>query len=245
MIYITGDPHGHWEELERIAPLLHSGDKLIFAGDCNYGMVPEQEKIFDQIEHEMPFEILLLDGNHEDFDALNALPIEEWSGGKVHRIRKNMVHLMRGEIFQIEGHTIFTLGGGHSPDKARLMSRNLWWKEELPSQEEICNAEEHLRALREKGKPLDFIITHVAPSDALDYLSCVNRDIRNVFPEELELVSSLNRLSFNWNWKMWYFGHLHIDVELMGKYIALLHAVRELETGKIVGWKYQMPQEQE
>ena len=240
MVYLTGDPHGRWDEVLSIAPLLQPGDKLILGGDNNYGMTPGQEKNFDQMERELPIEILLLDGNHENFDALNALPVETWCGGKVHRIRKNIVHLMRGEIFTIEGHTIFAFGGGHSPDKARQQALGHWWPQELPSEEEYQNAEANLRALREQNRPLDFIVTHIAPSAALEYLSIVKRDIRNEVSEDWDLVDFLNRISYEWKTtKKWYFGHYHVDAALYGSYFALLHAVRELESGRIVGWKSQ------
>lgn len=247
MVYVTGDTHGNQHEWQSIDALLQPGDTIIITGDFGYLWCGSrrEKQFFDQLAKK-PYTVLFIDGNHENFDLLHALPIENWHGGRVHFLRPNLIHLMRGEVYEIEGKRVFVFGGGYSLDKARRKPGVSWWPEELPSQEEICNAEEKLRALREQGRPLDFIITHIAPSDALDYLSCVNRDIRNVlFPEEMELVSALNRLSLNWNWKMWYFGHLHVDVELMGKYIALLHAVRELETGTIVGWKYQMPQQQE
>ena len=38
-------------------------------------------------------------------------------GGKVHRIRPHVLHLMRGQVFDIEGHTFFTMGGVKSVRK--------------------------------------------------------------------------------------------------------------------------------
>lgn len=38
----------------------------------------------------------------------------------------------------------------------------------------------------------------------------------------------------------WYFGHYHLDAELWRRQTALLHAIRKLETGRIVGWKSPM-----
>ena len=41
----------------------------------------------------------------------------EWHGGKVHRIRPHVLHLMRGQIFELEGFRFFTMGGAKSRRK--------------------------------------------------------------------------------------------------------------------------------
>ena len=66
---------------------------------------------------ELPFSVLFVDGNHENFDLLNSYPVEIWKGGKVHRVKPNITHLMRGQVFEIEGKTIFTFGGATSIDR--------------------------------------------------------------------------------------------------------------------------------
>lgn len=38
---------------------------------------------------------LFVDGNHENFDRLNAYPVKEWNGGLVHEIRPSVLHLMQ------------------------------------------------------------------------------------------------------------------------------------------------------
>ena len=62
----------------------------------------------------LPFTIAFVDGCHENFDLLEQYPIEEWNGGKIHRISENIVHMMRGQVFYIQGKKIFTFGGGIS-----------------------------------------------------------------------------------------------------------------------------------
>lgn len=241
MVYITGDLHGNqWEWLNDIEPLLHSGDTILFAGDFGFGMMygPLSEEMFyDRIE-EKNITLLFADGNHENFDRLNAYPVETFRGGKVHKIRKNVLHLMRGEVFDLEGSRVFVFGGGFSLDKARRQEGVSWWSQELPSEEEYRNAEEHLCEFREQNHPIDFIVTHTAPSDSIYYLSRIPKyGVRNDITEDWELVAFLDRLSSEWNPKKWYFGHYHVDRELLGNQIALLHAIRELKTGRIVGWK--------
>ena len=153
---------------------------------------------------------------------------------------------MRGEVYEIEGHRVFTFGGGYSLDKARRQKGISWWPQELPSREEYRNAEEHLRELREQNKPLDFIITHTAPSDSISYLSLFHKfGIQTNISEDRVLITYLDRISSTFIPRKWYFGHYHVDAELWKDQIALLHAVRELESGKIVGWKSPQHDEQE
>jgi hypothetical protein len=42
--------------------------------------------------------------------------VENWHGGKVQAIRKNVLHLMRGQIYEIEGQTFFIMGGAACHD---------------------------------------------------------------------------------------------------------------------------------
>ena len=44
------------------------------------------------------------------------MPVSEWNGGKVHFVRPNVIHLMRGQVFTLQGQTYFTFGGASSHD---------------------------------------------------------------------------------------------------------------------------------
>ena len=53
--------------------------------------------------------------------------------------------MMRGELFTLEGHTFFTMGGAMSTDRMstdRWMRREgiSWWPEEIPSEAEWQHA---------------------------------------------------------------------------------------------------------
>ena len=241
MVCMTGDLHGDEQAwMEYVDPLLRAGDTAIIPGDFGVGMMHgpmSEDRFYDWIEQK-PYTVLVVEGNHENFDRLNAYPISHWHGGRVHRIRRNIIHLMRGEIYEIEGKRVFAFGGGYSLDKALREPGVSWWPEELPSEEEYQNAEIRLR---EADRRVDYIITHTAPSDSIYYLSRIPRyGVRSDVTEDWELVSFLDRVLGEWNPKKWYFGHYHVDAELWGNQIAMLHAVRELESGDIIGWKSQM-----
>ena len=94
-------------------------DYMIVCGDA--GLVWHGDKSddpqLDRLEA-LPFTVLFVDGNHENFDALNEYPVEQWHGGKVHKIRPHVIHLMRGQAFELQGRTFFTMGGAQSHDIA-------------------------------------------------------------------------------------------------------------------------------
>ncbi|MDE6060893.1 MAG: metallophosphoesterase, partial [Clostridia bacterium] len=122
MIYVTGDTHGlqDFYKLHIFAgehPEFTKDDYVIIAGDC--GAVWSDRDLVADLRYytELPFTVLFVDGNHENFDLLNSFPIEIWKGGKVHKIRQNLIHLMRGQVFEIDGKTIFTFGGATSIDR--------------------------------------------------------------------------------------------------------------------------------
>ena len=75
-------------------------------------------------------------------------------------IRPNLIHLMRGQIFDIDGEKFFTFGGGLSIDKTRRIAYVSWWPEEEPSHNEINEALDNLEKV---GNKVDYIITHGLP----------------------------------------------------------------------------------
>ncbi|MBP3852839.1 MAG: metallophosphoesterase, partial [Erysipelotrichaceae bacterium] len=111
MIFITGDTHRE-QDIAKINPddkfplgkQLTADDYLIICGD--FGCIWDGGKgdaFWLNWLESLPWQTCFIDGNHENFTLLNAFPVETWHGGKVHRIRPNIVHLMRGEYFDIEG----------------------------------------------------------------------------------------------------------------------------------------------
>ena len=173
-IWVTGDIHGNpvrlstdnfYEQKE------FSGNKdenvVIIAGD--FGLVwdkeeTKQEKYWLDWLEDKPFTTIFVDGNHENHKRLATYPIKEWNGGKVHKIRPHVLHLMRGEIYIIEGKKFFAFGGAQSHDisdgildgednnwreKAKVLDKQgkymyrikglSWWEEELPNVEDMAN----------------------------------------------------------------------------------------------------------
>lgn len=231
MIYITGDCHQNFERFStRIFPEqkeMTKEDYVIICGD--FGGVWNKEKENKEEKHlcdwleAKPFTTLFVDGNHENFDRLYAYPVEEWHGGRIHRIRPSVIHMMRGQVFEIDGKSIFTFGGANSHDidggilepedpdfrkKKRKLDQGWlpyrinhvsWWQQELPSKEEM---EEGRKNLAAHGNTVDFIVTHCCASSTQALLggSMYLPDAATDYLEEIRQ---------NTKFKKWFFGHYH------------------------------------
>lgn len=236
MIYIISDLHAYQEKwVEQIHPVLKNGDIIVVAGDFGIGMLDgrylPEEMFYDWISSQS-YTVLIIDGNHENFNKLLAYPSETWNGGRIHKIRDNIFHLCRGEIYKVGNITIFAFGGGYSLDKSRRIEGISWWKQEMPSSDEYENAEKNLTAANHH---VDYIITHTCPLETVHYLSTFNNyGIRKKVIEEQELTTFFDYIQTLTDYKKWYFGHFHTDVELWRNQTAVFNCIRELESGKIV-----------
>ena len=168
-IFMTGDTHGDFSRLRPVAFREQGGltkdDYLIICGD--FGGVWDGSEIeqqwLDWLE-DRSFTTLFVSGNHENYDLLRSYPTSVWHGGLVQPIRPSVLHLMRGQLYEICRKKIFTMGGASShdirdgilepddPDYERKIrqlnaagalfrvNHRSWWKEELPSEDEYRTA---------------------------------------------------------------------------------------------------------
>ncbi len=121
MIYITGDTHGNWKSTlhHDVFPegdTLSKNDYVIICGDFGLWHDTEDERFALNWLNAQPFSTLFVCGNHENYDRLYQYPVEEWHGGKIHKICDSVFHLMRGQVFDINGKKFFTFGGASSHD---------------------------------------------------------------------------------------------------------------------------------
>ena len=233
MVYITGDTHG---ELQRFTETWMPGistwtkdDTLMICGDFSFLLEDNAKEVWtlDQMQN-FPFEILFVDGNHENFPKLETFPQEKRYGGRVNRIRNNVFWLRRGELYTVQGHTFWVFGGAYSLDKAfrvayqRLCGTKVWFEEELPIGEEYDRGSASLQAC---DFAPDYILTHTAPA------SVIFRILRQMPDEhDAELTGYLE-----WVYgkcrdriKHWYFGHLHLDQPVTDKATACYTQVHTL-----------------
>ncbi len=226
MVYVTGDLHGDIARFKTpAAKKLQKGDTLLVCGD--FGFIwdgsKEEEKQLAKLG-DKKFNICFVDGTHENFDLLNAYEVSEWNGGKVQHIGGNVYHLMRGQVFTIEGFQIFTMGGGESPDMDIRIASDNWSPAESPNQQELLEGASNIGA---KGNKVDIIITHEPSAKIKDFLTMKN----TVKPRVTLLNTYFEELAGAVDYKKWYFGSLHMDKHISATQTAVFHDILEVETG--------------
>ena len=216
MVYITGDLHGDETRLyDKQWFKLKSGDTLIICGD--FGFLwdgGKKEKSVIKYLGSRKYTVCFVDGTHDNFDMINSCRETIWKGGRVHRISGNLFHLMRGQIFNIEGNTIFTFGGGDSDDKDIRMETGNWWKDELPTAAQMSEGAQNLDNI---GLKVDYIITHEPPS-----LVKSSMLLKYGVTDKISIINGyLEEINRSCKFKHWYFGAMHEDRLVTPKHSAM------------------------
>ena len=252
-IYITGDIHGNpvslgvnsFYEQKKFDKDNKDENIVIILGDFrlvwNKDGEDKNEKYWLDWLEGKPFTTVFVDGNHENFKRLYAYPVKKWHGGKVHEIRPNVLHLMRGEIFNIEDLSFFAFGGASSHDiqdgildyndedwreKAKELNKRgkymyrvkdlSWWKEELPTEEEMQHG---LEALKRHDNKVDFLLTHSPSTSELILMGgkgLYELDILTDYLEKIKAVCDYERH---------FFGHMHVNRAINEKDICLYEQI--------------------
>lgn len=203
-IGITGDTHGDTSFSQIVkAKKLHM-THLIICGDFGYiwdNSIKEERRL--NYLSKMGIEILFIDGNHENHILLKEYPITTMYEGKVHKIRNNIIHLIRGEVYKINQETYFVFGGANSTDIEYRKEGKTWWKEEKPSEEDKTNAYINLKKHNYK---VDYVLTHTCYPLALTHVDGDTRidDVSNYLASIREKIK----------YKYWFFGHMHKDYDI-------------------------------
>ena len=247
MIYITGDTHSDFSRFKEnkfpIQTEMTKDDYVIICGDFGGVWTFEEEssrekEILDWLNNKN-FTTLFVDGNHENFNRLYNYPVEEWHGGKIHKIRDSVLHLMRGEVFDIDNKKIFAFVGASSHDiqdgildldeeeKIYQMRKRgayfrirdfSWWDLELPTEEEIQNG---IKKLEKANYKVDYIISHCCPTNIQTF-------INPIFKKDI-LTDYLQEISEKCEFKKWYFGHYHDNRQINSQYVLLYEDIVPLE----------------
>lgn len=239
-VFITGDCHADFRRFNTSnfpeQKILDKDDYVIVCGD--FGLIwdvsgeSKEEKFWLKWLNDNPYTTLFIDGNHENFDRLYEYPVAKWHGGRVHELRPSVIHLMRGQVFDIAEKTFFAFGGASSHDadggilhmedpdyhdkKKRLdrdyimyrIEHKSWWKEELPSEYEY---EEGLRNLENIGNKVDYIITHCCDTKLQEEIT----GGRNYKSDRL--TDYFSEIRNNCTYDKWFFGHYHKDIWITKK----------------------------
>jgi len=159
-------------------------------------------------------------------------------GGKVGIINDKLLYLRRGEIFDIEGHTFFCMGGARTTDLIGRIEGIHYFREEIPSSKEMCYAIDNLEA---HGNKVDYILAHTLPKNLVKYLlneydvdteddvSRLDEFAKQMIMRYEDPTSSFlqvvcDRIKF----EHYYCGHFHEDRTMGGRFTILYDKVIEL-----------------
>ena len=176
-----------------------------------------------------PFTTLFVDGNHEGFALLNSLPETTWNGGRVHQVANSVFHLQRGQMFDIDGYRIFSMGGAASSeyDREHRVLGETWFTEEVPNEQERATA---IETLDQAGWNCDLVITHCAPTSAAKGIS-KHTDRLEIHPMD-EYTDWLQTIQDRLTYTHWFCGHYHIDAQVQEKTTALYNRIAMLGESK-------------
>lgn len=230
--FVTGDLHGSID-IGKLTPerwpegqALHRCDYLLIVGD--FGLIwsespPYEDRWFLGWLDSQPWTTLFIDGNHENHDMLDSFEETTWHGGQVHMVPgcDNIIHLMRGQVFDMaQDGTWFCMGGGWTRDASLRVPGN-WWPREIPSEEECGEARLNLDRV---DWSVDYVITHEVPRhlrpSAMPGWYCEEYDPDDrlsIFLDEVDSRIDKRRL------KRWYCGHYHDDHLLGDAQHAMLY----------------------
>ncbi len=244
MVYLTGDTHADFrrfgtkqfpeqKEMTKDDTVIILGD---FGGVWMQKETPEEKYKLDWL-NDKPFTLCFVDGNHENYDRLygGEFPVVPFHGGKAQKIRESVFHLLRGEIYDIDGKDFFVMGGASSHDisdgildqdefddpddfeevyrkwwfgnKMFRVNHISWWKQEIPSKEEMAFARGNLE---KHDYAVDYVLSHCLPQNVAAALGFAQPDPLTEFFDAL--------LDEGLGFSHWHCGHYHTTTDLFGKY---------------------------
>ncbi|MBQ1211325.1 MAG: metallophosphoesterase [Clostridia bacterium] len=219
MVYVTGDMHGDLSHLKG-APL-KKGDTLLVCGDFGfiwYG--DKRDAAALRALSRKKYTVLFVDGVHENYDLLANYPLVEFGGAPAWQIAPNVYRLCRGEVYTVEGRTIFAFGGGEEPfEKSLRADTGSYYDCCMPSEEELRRGREALEAVDNR---VDFIVTHTPSAKAGAYT-------RTRRKHETGLGVYFNVLEEAVTYKRWFFGCLHLDRKVSARHLAVYRAIVPLD----------------
>lgn len=226
MILITGDTHG---DMTRFAAkqvkTLKKNDSLIICGDFGFiwdGSNAEKHRL-KQLGRKK-YNILFVEGVHENFEELQKYDTEKWCGGMTRKISGNLRQLMRGQVFEIEGKKIFAFGGGRSDDNDSYLnpsdsSAEIRWRMEIPTDKEL---EEGMKNLEACNFAVDYIVSYEPPAKISEFLDLERTDRNHV-------NTYLDQIREKVDFKRWFFGRHHLNKVIPPKFQAVFDGVINAE----------------
>lgn len=237
MIYLTGDTHGGINmhklsagELERQGISLKEDDYVIVTGDFGFPFLPKEIAEFESSGGRsgeyafwikwltaLPCTVLFVDGNHDNHDWWAEQAVTEMFGGRVqiHPHAPNVIHLLRGEVYTIDGVSFFAFGGAVSVDREYRTEGVSWWAGEQATDEQIENGRSNLERV---GNRVDFVLSHTMPQNLIGRIPMFSRKI---CPDRT--AEFLEEVQATTEYKGWFCGHFHVDMPVFAHKLFILY----------------------
>lgn len=213
LVMVAGDWHGdvnHSVSMVRQAKEI-GAQHIMVVGD--FGYWPHFSNGIEFLDalnfeaRELDVMVYWLDGNHENFDALEAA-VKHYpndGNGRVW-IRSHIRYCTRGAAWTWDGKRFMTVGGAVSIDSEwrlhqeaeRGQPRTLWWPQEQLTEEELAFA-----IGRAMPRPVDYLFTHDCPTNA-PFRGRLKDD-----PESARHRQLMDRLGKAVQPNLWFHGHMH------------------------------------
>ena len=233
MIFVTGDCHSEFQKFSTPAfpeqREMTKEDIVIVCGDFgavwNADGVSNSEAYWLNWLDEKPFTTVFVDGNHENFDRLNSeFEVVDFHGGKALAFGGARSHdiddgILSWEDFDTQEEFKETVRKWRKQRKVFRINHISWWAEELPSDEEIQNAENNLAKV---DYQVDYVVSHCAPQSIVSWLM-------GGYTQPDKLTMYFENLAQRLKFKNWFFGHYHDDRKIMGKFILLYDQIVRIQ----------------
>ena len=231
-VLVTGDVHGDILLLLEMVRSIENDEMLFVTGDFGlfwFDINSNSDKytILNNMLESKNAYIVFVDGNHENHNFINRTEISEFCGAKCHKLLPRVIHIMRGEIVNIDGIKIFCFGGAYSVDRFWREKNKTYFEEELPNEYEYDSG---LNNLINADFKVDYIITHTCQRRLVKKLGQRHKAI-----EEIKLQNYIQWIVDNVEYKKHYFGHWHMDKKISESDIAIFNNIRNMHTDEVVG----------
>jgi len=249
--FVSGDLHGdingelkyilykndfkNVNELDKSDVIIQLGDSGILWYYKEYENGFKKDMILAEKIAEKKYTMLIVPGNHENYDLIYELPVIDKWAGKVYVLdtKKGPIYFAkRGEIYEINNKKIFTFSGAMSNDiesrikfedigkrkkrynlygksiikKIKLANVN-YWSQELPNEKEYKYA---LDNLSRYNYNVDIICTHTCPREIIpDIVHLTKLTMTKYNDPVAKFLGKVNELV---EFKEWHFGHFHTNI---------------------------------
>lgn len=231
-IILTGDTHGDISRILKIDDSeMTKEDIVIILGDFGViwgGRNSEIEDYCLELLGEKRFTVAFLDGNHENFSLIKEKEnIVFWNDGYVGMLPHGIIHLLRGEVYHINGKRVGVCGGANSIDLWHRTEGISWWREEEITDDNIADFEANLSCNSHLfDNKLDLMLSHDAPASMIPLIKLYSgiNDNNKVSNSQKQLEKILQMADI----KKWYFGHWHINQKIDDKFECLYRDFKEV-----------------